>query len=130
VDADPLIHLDTHVVAWLYDSPQARVPAVVFAALRDEVIRVSPMVRLELDYLHEIRRLTVTSTTILTSLSSTIGLIIDETPFPLVVEYAGGLSWTRDPFDRIIVAQALAAGARLATADEAIRARCPAAFWA
>lgn len=39
------------------------------------------------------------------------------------------LSWTRDPFDRLIVANALADGADLVTADERIRQHTDIAVW-
>jgi PIN domain nuclease of toxin-antitoxin system len=44
-------------------------------------------------------------------------------------QYARSLGWTRDPFDRFIVAHALATGALLLTADETLRAHCPQAYW-
>lgn len=43
--------------------------------------------------------------------------------------YARSLSWTRDPFDRLIVAHALASRAILLTADGTIRENCPQAHW-
>jgi PIN domain nuclease of toxin-antitoxin system len=39
------------------------------------------------------------------------------------------LSWTRDPFDRTITAQALVEGQRLLTRDWIIRENCSIAFW-
>ncbi|HXH57083.1 hypothetical protein [Iamia sp.] len=39
------------------------------------------------------------------------------------------LDWTRDPFDRIIAAQTLAAGARLLTKDLTIRDHLGLAVW-
>ncbi len=35
------------------------------------------------------------------------------------------LEWTRDPFDRLIAAQAIAAGCPLATGDRALRDALP-----
>lgn len=46
-----------------------------------------------------------------------------------VAEYARGFGWTRDPFDRLIVAHALAHRATLLTADETIRAHSRTARW-
>ncbi len=46
-----------------------------------------------------------------------------------VVERAMTLSWTRDPFDRVIVATADLHGAPLLTRDERIRENYPAAVW-
>ena len=45
------------------------------------------------------------------------------------VEAAERLSWTRDPFDRLIVAQASLAGAPLVTKDRMIRKHFAKAAW-
>jgi PIN domain nuclease of toxin-antitoxin system len=42
---------------------------------------------------------------------------------------AADLSWTRDPFDRLISAHAIVANAPLITADETIRANLSLAIW-
>ena len=54
-----LIYLDTHVVAWLYAEGGSAVPAGS-AQLIEETsdIRISPMVRMELQYLYEIECVT------------------------------------------------------------------------
>jgi PIN domain nuclease of toxin-antitoxin system len=46
-----------------------------------------------------------------------------------IARHARLLGWTRDPFDRFIVAHALASNAILLTADETIRGRCSQALW-
>lgn len=58
-----------------------------------------------------------------------LGLRIDETPFGEVVARAHEQSWTRDPFDRLIAAQAIGSGASLISADESPRANVPSAVW-
>ncbi|HUI25576.1 MAG TPA: transposase, partial [Candidatus Kryptonia bacterium] len=67
-----------------------------------EELRISPAVVLELQYLQETRRLTVGARVIVHSLSAQLGLQVCDLPFPAVIESAIELSWTRDPFDRII----------------------------
>lgn len=49
--------------------------------------------------------------------------------FSDVIAKALTIGWTRDPFDRLIVANAMADGARLITADETIRANFKDAVW-
>lgn len=50
--------------------------------------------------------------------------------FPAIAAAAVGLDWANDPFDRVIVAQALCdPRSRLATADETIRAYFERAVW-
>jgi PIN domain nuclease of toxin-antitoxin system len=46
-----------------------------------------------------------------------------------IARHARLLGWTRDPFDRFIVAHALASNAILLTADKTIRERCSQALW-
>lgn len=46
-----------------------------------------------------------------------------------IVAAASGLTWTRDPFDRLIVGHAQADEATLLTADRSIRQHCRFARW-
>jgi PIN domain nuclease of toxin-antitoxin system len=46
-----------------------------------------------------------------------------------LVQAAAELSWTRDPFDRLIAAHAIVAGAPLLTADRTILDHLPQATW-
>lgn len=125
-----LVHLDTHVVLWLYEDPSRFIPASVLTVLRRSALSISPMVLLELGFLHEIGRIAPTADVVLSSLTSTVGLAVDPTPFAKTVEAAIAVTWTRDPFDRLIVAQAMAADVQLMTADRQILAQSPIARWA
>ncbi|MDQ6525282.1 PIN domain-containing protein [Nocardioides sp. LHD-245] len=115
------LHLDTHVVVWLYAGEHARFPDPVRERLAADPLRISPIVRLELTYLHEIGRITVPAARIVDELERAIGLEEDVTPFGAVTRAAEALSWTRDPFDRLIAAQALVSFATLATKDDVLR---------
>lgn len=115
------LHLDTHVVVWLFAGEHDRLPTDLRRRLADTPLRVSPMVRLELAYLHEIGRLTVPASPILAELERSIGLAEDTTPFATVASAAEAQTWTRDPFDRVIAAQSLVAFATLVTRDQRIR---------
>lgn len=68
------------------------------------------MVLVELGYLYEIRRILVSPQEILVKLNAEVGLTVCDHPFPIIAEIALGETWTRDPFDRIIVAHAKANG--------------------
>jgi PIN domain nuclease of toxin-antitoxin system len=50
-------------------------------------------------------------------------------PFQKVVASAREQGWARDPFDRVIVGHAIAAGSPLLTKDRSIRRRFRAALW-
>jgi len=124
-----LIHLDTHVVAWLFAGEVERMPAAVRRHLERESLAISPMVELELQYLFEIRRTTQPGALVVRDLASRIGLTLADSSFSRVVDSAAQLTWTRDPFDRLIVGHALADGVRLLTRDDVIRKHCRAALW-
>lgn len=124
-----MTHLDTHVVVWLYAGDLDRFPEAARAALERDTLAISPAVVLELQYLHEIGRITQPARTILDDLRDRIGLGFAEADFPAVVSKALSLAWTRDPFDRLIAAHALADDAPLLTADRTLREHLPTAFW-
>jgi PIN domain nuclease of toxin-antitoxin system len=98
-------------------------------ALEREDLAVSPMVALELQYLYEIGRVSVGGAAVVEDLRSRIGLRTCDKPFPEVVSVAHTQAWTRDPFDRIIVAQAALTGSLLVTKDGSIREHYPHALW-
>lgn len=125
-----MIHVDTHVVIWLYAAALERFPKAVQEVLEMEDLGTSPAVLLELQYLREIGRITVEGPLILETLAASIGLELLDIPFRAITMEALCESWTRDPFDRFIVAHAKAEKARLLTKDKAIRKHYPEAFWA
>jgi PIN domain nuclease of toxin-antitoxin system len=88
---------------------------------REDDLRISPMVLLELEYLHEIKRIKGSAAAIVNDLQAEIGLRVCDSPFPLVVHKALAERWTRDPFDRMIVAHARLYSAPLITLDRNIQ---------
>jgi len=108
-----VILLDTNAVIWMdQNHPRTRKLARAVRLL------VSPATVLELQLLEEIGRLRLRS--------GTRGIVdaesweIDEPPAIDWFERAAEESWTRDPFDRLIVAHARLRRWRLATGDKAI----------
>lgn len=124
-----LIHLDTHIVCWLYEARLDLLSDPARVAIERGRLFVSPIVDLELQYLHEIGRIGKGPAAVLSALSAEIGLALDPQPLDKIVGRARDLHWTRDPFDRLIVASALLAGGRLVTKDTLIRKHCKAALW-
>ena len=124
-----LIHLDTHVVCWLYAGRVDLLSPAARQAIELDVLAVSPMVGLELQYLREIGRIRHGPTRILAVLRTDLDLSISDLPFALVAARARTLTWTRDPFDRLIAASAVVARARLVTRDDLIRRRFRSALW-
>lgn len=87
------------------------------------------MVELELTYLYEVGRVTEPAAAPLSALRRTMGLQVADASLVAVTQAAAGLPWTRDPFDRLISAQAIVAGAPLVTADRTILEHLPLATW-
>jgi PIN domain nuclease of toxin-antitoxin system len=126
VVGNQVTYLDTHAVAALYQGDLSLFsPAALRVIDEEDDLRISPMVLLELEYLHEIKRIKVPARRIVDSLAAEIGLKICNASFPDVARKALEERWTRDPFDRIIVAQARLHAARLVTKDRLLRSRYP-----
>jgi PIN domain nuclease of toxin-antitoxin system len=66
---------------------------------------------------------------VLQELARSLGLAQDDGDFAAVVTAARGLTWTRDPFDRLIVGHAAIAQASLLTKDRTIRQHYRHAIW-
>ncbi len=92
-------------------------------------LAISPMVLVEMQLLHELGRFRFSASAAERLLADPLGVTVAAIPFADVARQAQALSWTRDPFDRLIVATALAANAPLLTRDEIILANCPLAVW-
>jgi PIN domain nuclease of toxin-antitoxin system len=79
------------------------------------------MVVLEMEFLYEIRRSRLTADEVLLKLEAETAVRVCSLPFAEVSRIATQEKWTRDPFDRLIVANAKAKGfAWLITDDRQI----------
>lgn len=121
--------LDTHAVVWLYAGDVDRFPGRARRMLENEPLFVSPIVLLEIQYLYELSRITQGATVILKELEKSLGLRVDSEEFERVVVAALAESWTRDPFDRMIVGHARLSTAALLTKDNSIQVHFRHAFW-
>ena len=124
-----MIFLDTHAVVWLYAGEVERFPRRAQKRLEGEVLVISPIVLLEIQYLHELARVTDSPAVIAKELAKSIGLAVHSLDFERTIVSALGQSWTRDPFDRIIVAHAHLVSAPLLTKDKSIRRHYRLAVW-
>ncbi|HKK65169.1 MAG TPA: PIN domain-containing protein [Clostridia bacterium] len=124
-----MIYLDTHVVIWMYQKDQQRFTQRGYSLIETEDLVISPMVQLEIEYLFEIKKITERSSVIIDYMRKQIGLHISDTHFSEVVQRAELLKWTRDPFDRLITAQADLQQASLLTKDGTIHTHYPGAVW-
>ena len=121
--------LDTHVVMWLYEDPERLLPVKVRRRLESDALVLSPFVSLELQYLYEVGRIKVPGKTVIDELVPKLEMIVSDPPAALNCAVAATLDWTRDPFDRLISAQAAATDIPLITKDRTIRKQLPQAWW-
>jgi PIN domain nuclease of toxin-antitoxin system len=92
-------------------------------------IAASPLVLLELAYLKEVGRARDPVPTMRAALRRDIGLEIIDVSLLELTQAAIELTWTRDPFDRLIAAHAIVAAAPLVTADRTILQNLSLATW-
>lgn len=123
------VYLDTHVVAWLFAGRPDLFPEPARRRLETAALLISPVVELELQYLHEVGKTSEPARTVLDTLSRALGLASCDLPFADVVGVALGFGWTRDPFDRLIAAQAELRGAELVTKDRTLRDHYGRSVW-
>lgn len=123
------VYIDTHVAVWLFQNDLSKFSDKVLGVLETNDLSVSAMVVMELEFLYEIGRLTYKPMEILSSLQKSIGLKVCEAKFSAVVYYSLDFDWTRDPFDRLIVANADYQNAQLISKDRNILENYKKAIW-
>jgi PIN domain nuclease of toxin-antitoxin system len=129
MERDQVIYLDTHVLVRLYLGEVRSLGPAARKALEEHELLASPAAVMELELLHEIGRLRTPAARLVSVLSNEVGLRICDLSFRAVVDHAWKESWVRDPFDRLIVANAKANDAPLVTKDERIRRHYSRAIW-
>lgn len=122
-------YLDTHAVVWLYNNELHKFPEKTLELIESHDLLISPMVVLELNYLYEIKRLTEKADTLISTLQQEIDLQVCQQHFYKIITKALTQQWTRDPFDRIIVAQAAINQMPLVSKDSVIHEHYHLAFW-
>jgi len=124
-------YLDTHVAVRLAHGELATISQAAMETIATMDLLISPMVLLELEYLFEIKRETrLSAEDIERKLEFELGVQICALSFTSIARKAAREKWTRDPFDRIIVAHARAnALSPLISADRLILQNYPRAIW-
>lgn len=125
-----IAYLDTHIVLWLAGGKVSRLSSRARGLLDKSELLLSAMVYLEIEYLYELGKTKFGARDLLKKASHETNLRICDLSFSHVAEAALDEKWTRDPFDRLIVANAKARGfAWLISADEAIAKNYPRTVW-
>ncbi|WP_216700294.1 type II toxin-antitoxin system VapC family toxin [[Leptolyngbya] sp. PCC 7376] len=118
------------MIIWLYGDASKKLSSMAEKLIKENDLLISPMVRLELQYLYEIERLGSSPQTILEYLAAKKSrLKVCQKDFDLVVEEALKITWTRDAFDRLIVAHASLHNNILLTKDRRILEHYDHAVW-
>jgi PIN domain nuclease of toxin-antitoxin system len=128
--SNQIAYLDTCVVVWLCENNLSRISAPALDAINENDLLISPGVLIELNFLYQLRRIIRAPQDLAKQLKMQIGVQVCNHPFIDVADTAFFETWTRDPFDLMIVAQAKANGfAPLVTSDAKIQAHYPKAVW-
>ncbi len=123
-------YLDTHVVIWLCENKPARLSGPALDAINNYDLLISPVVLIELNFLLQIGKIVRNPLDLSKQLRGQLGVQVCNHPFADMAETALFETWTRDPFDLLIVSHAKANNySPLVTHDEKIRRYYPRAVW-
>lgn len=124
------VYLDTHSAVFLHAGELELLGTEGKRQIEANDLLISPMVLLEFNYLFETNRIRYNAQDIYTALNATFGVTLCSLPFSDVAHQALNLNWTRDPFDRMIVAQAqVNQNATLITRDRNIHLNYRKSVW-
>jgi PIN domain nuclease of toxin-antitoxin system len=111
--------LDTHFLVWL---TLASKRLAEFPWLnRYRPWGISPVSLLEIQYLAEIGKLSVNNPKFTQTVMNDPRFVVDDIGIETLVSQALTLTWTRDPFDRLLAAHSMARRVPLCTTDRVIR---------
>ncbi len=123
------VFLDTHALVAIWEH-RGDVFGTASRQLLATGIRLYPgIAALELALLQEVGKLAVAPAEILGDLARNWGIVASPDVMADVAERSVEMAWTRDPFDRLIVATAAIHDAPLVTRDERIKAHYAKAVW-
>ena len=121
--------LDTHAVAWIVGGQTEKIGKEARALIARAELLISPAVTLELQFLYEVGRVNAPAADAVRTLQQALNVRVASDTFDRVVSAALAESWTRDPFDRLIVAHARLLGATLLSRNRRIAAAYPNTRW-
>jgi PIN domain nuclease of toxin-antitoxin system len=123
-------YLDTNVVIYLHSGNVARLTQRAADRIETSDLLVSAMVMLELEMLYEKNALKYAASQILSDLNQQLGVSVCQLPMSVIMNSAVQIKWTREPGDRIIVANAIANNeAPLITSDRRVHDHYQNAIW-
>ncbi len=130
MEADALrVFLDTHAAVAIAEGRPRLLGREARRLVQIREVCVSPIALLEVAYLHEAGKIRLTSSEVTRILVNESNVSVVPDDVRAVVERAVSLRWTRDPFDRLIVATAVLHDAKLVTKDALIHTHFDGAVW-
>jgi len=123
------IFIDTHVSIWLFQKDMKKFSKNAIKLIENNDIIISAMSILELEFLYEINKINYPQDEIISYLQNTIDLKISKNSLENVTKKAVDIKFTRDPFDRIIIADCLVSNLKLLTRDRNILSNFDNAVW-
>jgi len=111
--------LDTHFLLWIVTGSDrlAKFPWIE----RYRPWGISPVSLLEIQFLSEVGRIEVRNPEFTDTLLQDSRFVLDEVPLVSLIRRSIDLTWTRDPFDRLITAHSSVRRLPLCTTDRIIR---------
>jgi PIN domain nuclease of toxin-antitoxin system len=123
-------YLDTHTAIWLSNGNLNLISHAALQHMAGSALLISPVVLLEFQYLFESRKIQHRARDLQRKLEEEVGVRVCPFAFPAIAEVALDEDWTREPFDRLIVAHAKANGfAPLVSADRLIKKHYLRTIW-
>ncbi|MFC0820782.1 type II toxin-antitoxin system VapC family toxin [Moraxella marmotae] len=101
------VYLDTHAVIWLENGELHKFGQTSLDYLANCHLLISPMVKLELQYLYQKKRISENADTIIQSIANKANFSICQKNWLDIVNVALHCNFTKDAFDRLIVAHAM-----------------------
>jgi PIN domain nuclease of toxin-antitoxin system len=126
---ESVIFLDTHAAIWLYSGQLNLFKPGVLQLINEKQVCISHIVRLEMKYLNEVGRINQKPDVIIDALIDEIDLVFSDNSIERILGQAIHLDFTRDPFDRIIVADACLNNSYLISKDQNIKKHYKNTVW-
>jgi PIN domain nuclease of toxin-antitoxin system len=125
-----IAYLDTQVALWLAQRDFGRISPKAKGQIASAMLLISPLVVVEMEFLFEIGRILLPAEEVRLVLHSEHGVTLCDLDLTDIMKSALSEKWTRDPFDRLIVAHAKAKGfCPLISADRKIGEHYPRTVW-
>ena len=123
-------YLDTQILVWISAGRIKKLTREALRTIESSDLLISPIILVEIGYLFEINRLAKPPLAILDQLQKQLGLKVSDHPFPTIANAALFETWTRDLFDRLIVAHARSDGySELVSSDAKIQQNYSKTIW-